>query len=73
MKNPLRELYKEICRVIFRCPYWRKCPHYDRDECCEAWMMRGCGQYRKYEHEEAETVTKLHEETLNERRAKTSG
>ena len=65
MKNPLRSLYDEINKVFYRCPYWRRCPYYDRDKCAETWVMRECGKYRKYEKENAERVTKLMEETKN--------
>lgn len=59
MKNPLRSLIDEINKVIYRCPYWRKCPYFDRDVCHEAWIMNGCGKYRKYENEDGERVTEL--------------
>jgi hypothetical protein len=70
MKNPLRQLFHEICIVIFRCPYWQKCPYYDREECASAWIMRNCGKYKKYELEDGEKAAKQHEAILNERRAK---
>jgi hypothetical protein len=64
MKNPLKTLINEIFKIIFRCPYWRKCPYYDRDKCHEAWIMNGCGKYRKFEDEAAQRVTRLYEEVL---------
>ena len=62
MKNPLTNVCSEINKVIFRCPFWRRCPHFNRDACHEAWIMRDCGQYRKYETQEGQRATKLMQE-----------
>jgi len=62
MKNPLRQLYVEICKTFFRCPYSRKCKHYNRETCYQAWIMGGCGKYKKYEQEEGARATQLMEE-----------
>ena len=65
MKNPLRSLYEEICKVIFRCPYWRRCPHFNRDKCHEAWINGECGAYRKFENEDGEKTAKFAEGDKN--------
>ena len=66
MKNPLGQLYNEILKVFWRCPYWRRCPNFDRDKCYDVEVKRACGKYRKYEDQDAEHITKLHEELLKE-------
>jgi hypothetical protein len=52
MKNPIQQFCREVSIVIWRCTYWRKCPYYVREVCCDAWVMNGCGKYKKYQMEE---------------------
>lgn len=53
MKNPLKQLYARIIELVFHCYYWEVCPYYNKEKCCDAWVMGQCGRYRKYEKENA--------------------
>jgi hypothetical protein len=66
MKNPLRQLHNGIRKIIWRCPYWRVCPNFDRDKCYDSWVMNGCGKYRKFAQQEVENTTNRYEKIIIE-------
>jgi len=65
-RNPLSKLYQECLKIFYRCPYWRKCPYFNRDKCHEAWIMRQCSRYRQYENQEGEETEKAYQQLLKE-------
>jgi hypothetical protein len=59
MKNPLQQLYDYLNEKLFHCEYWRGCPYYNRERCCDAWIMGHCGKYRTYNKIELEQEKKF--------------